>query len=84
MYHLSHFIVWNLPDTSIVIHADFCYDNYDCSYEAYLWLDNTGHGTNGAPYDMKDVYEDMEACEKMIFELWESLSGKDWEEYYEY
>ena len=35
------------------------YDNYDCSYEAYLWLDNTGHGTNGAPYDMKDVYEDM-------------------------
>lgn len=60
------------------------YDCYDCSYEAYLWLDNTGHGTNGAPYDMKDVYEDMEACEKMIFELWESLSGKDWEEYYEY
>lgn len=57
---------------------------YDCSYNAYLWLDNTGHGTNGAPYDMKDVYEDMEACKKMIFELWESLSGEDWEEYYEY
>lgn len=59
------------------------YDNYDCSYEAYLWLDNTGHGTNGAPYDMKDVYEDMEACEGMTFELWKSLSEEDWEEYYE-
>lgn len=59
------------------------YDNYDCSYEAYLCLDNTGHGTNGAPYDMKDVYEDMEACEKMTLELWKSLSEEDWEEYYE-
>ena len=59
------------------------YDNYDCSYEAYLWLDNTGHGTNGAPYDMKEVYEDMEACEEMIFDLWKSLSEKDWKEYYE-
>ena len=59
------------------------YDNYDCSYEAYLWLDNTGHGTNGAPYDMKDVYEDMEACEEMSLELWKSLSEEDWEEYYE-
>lgn len=42
------------------------YDNYDCSYEAYLWLYNTGHGLNGAPYDMKDVYEDMEACKKTM------------------
>lgn len=59
------------------------YDNYDCSYEAYLWLDNTGHGLNGAPYDMKDVYEDMEACKKMVYELWKLLSEEDWEEYYE-
>lgn len=58
------------------------YDNYDCSYEAYLWLDNTGHGTDGAPYDMKEVYEDMEACEEMIFDLWKLLSEKDWDEYY--
>lgn len=59
------------------------YDNYDCSYEAYLWLDNTGHELNGAPYDMKDVYEDMEACKKMVYELWKLLSEEDWEEYYE-
>mgnify|MGYP004499967607 FL=1 len=60
------------------------YDRYDCSYEAYLWLDNTGHGTNGAPFNMKDVYEDMESCEEMIFELWKLLSEEDWEKYYEY
>ena len=35
-------------------------ESYDVSEEAYLWLDNTGHGKNGAPYDMKAVYEDME------------------------
>ena len=59
------------------------YDCYDCSYQTYLWLDKTGHGTNGAPYDMKEVYEDMEACEEMTLELWKSLSEEDWEEYYE-
>ena len=45
------------------------YNDYDVSAETYLWLDNTGHGTNGAPYDMKDLYEDMEACQEMIREL---------------
>lgn len=30
------------------------------SYETYLWLDSNGHGKNDAPYDMKDVYEDVE------------------------
>ena len=45
------------------------YKNYDCSEEAYLWLDESGHGKNGAPYDMKDVYEDMEACVDMVKEL---------------
>lgn len=42
------------------------YENYDVSEETYLWLDESGHGRNGAPYDMKDVYEDMEACEEMM------------------
>lgn len=46
------------------------YENFDVSYEAYLWLDNTGHGTNGAPYEMIDVYKDMEECEEEIHKLW--------------
>ena len=49
------------------------YDGYDVSYEASLWLDSDGHGKNGAPYDMKDLYEDMEACEQNIWELYEVI-----------
>ncbi len=48
-------------------------DNFDCSEETYLWLDKTGHGANGAPYDMKDIYEDMEACLEMMKELYGEL-----------
>ena len=55
------------------------YKNYDCSYEAYLWLDNTGHGKNGAPYDMKDVYEDMQACEKAVLDLYDLLIEENWD-----
>lgn len=53
--------------------------NYDCSEEAYLWLDDTGHGCNGAPYDMKDVYEDMQACEQYVFDLYHILRKEDWD-----
>ena len=49
------------------------YDKYDVSSEAYIWLDDTGHGKSGAPYDMKDVYEDMEACKDMLLELYNDL-----------
>lgn len=45
------------------------YDSYDPSREAYLWLGNDGHGKNGAPYEMIDVYNDMKACEEMIDKL---------------
>ena len=48
-------------------------DDYDCSEEAALWLDESGHGENGAPHDMKDLYEDMEACKEMMCELYETL-----------
>ncbi|PAV30224.1 hypothetical protein CIL05_07085 [Virgibacillus profundi] len=50
------------------------YNDFDTSEETYLWLDNTGHGTNGAPYHMKDLLEDMEACEQMISDLYDELN----------
>ena len=53
------------------------YADFDCSEETYLWLDNTGHGTNGAPYDMKDLYEDMEACQEMIMELYRAFESAE-------
>ena len=34
-----------------------------------LWLDEFGHGKNGAPYDMKDVYEDFEWVKNRILTL---------------
>lgn len=51
------------------------YEDFDASYEAYLWLDNTGHGRNGAPYDMGDVYEDMKECEGFIYKLYEVVGN---------
>ena len=70
-------------DFNMSISADTLYElkdqlyerhrDYDCSEEAYIWLDETGHGKNGAPYDMKDLYADMEACKEMIEELAENI-----------
>lgn len=45
------------------------YQDYDCSTEAYLWLDSDGHGKDGAPFEMIDVYLDMQACRDYIDEL---------------
>lgn len=67
---------------------DFVYENvcnavydfwecFDVCYETYIWLDETGHGRNGAPYDMKDLYEDMQACEDMIHDLWLALCARN-------
>ena len=53
------------------------WEGFDVSYETYIWLDETGHGRNGAPENMKDLYEDMEACEDMIHDLWLALEGKE-------
>lgn len=53
-----------------------CYENFDVSYETSLWIDNEGHGINGAPYDMKDVYEDMEECKEFIYELYQDLKNR--------
>ena len=53
------------------------WENFDVCEEAYIWLDETGHGQNGAPYDMKELYEDMQACADMIHDLWLALEGRE-------
>ena len=50
------------------------YNDFDCSYETYLWIGEDGHGVNGAPYEMIDVYKDMECCEQMILDLHDALN----------
>ena len=60
-----------------VADAIFTYwEGFDVCQETYIWLDDTGHGKNGAPHNMKDLYEDMQSCEDMIHDLWLALIGK--------
>lgn len=66
-------------DFSIELSAETCeelseqiydyYLNYDESEETMLWLDESGHGINGAPYMMTDILEDMRWCKEQIYEL---------------
>ena len=53
------------------------WEGFDVSYETYIWLDETGHGMNGAPNDMMDAYKDMKACEDMTHDLWLALNGRE-------
>ena len=52
------------------------YRDYDISEETSLWLDDSGHGANGAPYDMKDLYEDMKSCKDNLFNLYREITYK--------
>ena len=49
------------------------YNSFDVSEEAYKWIDENGHGLDGAPHDMLDVYWDIQNCEdkmgRMLAEL---------------
>ena len=49
------------------------YENFDVSYETYMWLDDFGHGINGAPDDMIDAYNDTKQCEGFIEELYNAI-----------
>lgn len=49
------------------------YENFDVSYETYIWLDNFGQGMNGAPDDMLDVYNDTKQCKGFIEELYNAI-----------
>lgn len=62
-----HFSVEN--DENLAQNIMDYYEGFDCSYETYIWLDSTGHGKNGAPYDMMDIYNDMKEIESDIEKL---------------
>lgn len=50
--------------------------NFDPSYEASIYLDDTGHGNASlnAPFDMRDVYNEMLHCKEMMIELYDALA----------
>lgn len=45
------------------------YDSFDVDYETYIWLGDDGHGKNGAPYRMIDLWNDMNDFHKKIWKL---------------
>ena len=53
------------------------FEHFDVDSEAYLWLDDNGHGKNGAPYRMRDVSADMEAAERYIESLLDAIRDID-------
>ena len=60
---------------------DDYYDSYDPSEEASYWLGSDGHGKNGAPYEMGDVYEDMFECKEYVEDLIDYLDDFEFDEY---
>lgn len=71
---------WNESTEVFLDGLDYAIDSFDVSSEAYKWLDMNGHGTNGAPFDMKDVYDDAEACRDLLKQLYEELKSVESEE----
>ena len=69
----EEFYVKHLEDIKREVYERW--ENYDPSEEASLWLDDTGHGKNGAPHDMEDVLNDMKEVEKALENLYNALYG---------
>lgn len=65
------FYVKNLEDIKHEVYER--YQNFDPSEEASIWLDDTGHGKNGAPHDMEDVLKDMKEVEGALANLCNAL-----------
>ena len=49
------------------------YNSFDPDENALLWVDDSGHGKNGAPYRLKDIITDMEEVEKELEKLYDAL-----------
>ena len=44
-------------------------NNFDVSYETYIWLDQWGNGVNGAPTKLEDVLNSTKEELKMLKHL---------------
>lgn len=50
------------------------YDSYNPCEEALLWVDDEGHGKNGAP-DLEECIEDMKCCKQYILDVYNIING---------
>ena len=62
-------VMKNNDYSNFITSVEDSYEAYDPDYEASLWIGKDGHGTNGAPYHIKDLIDDMIAAEDMIGNL---------------
>lgn len=62
------------PDDAIAS-IYFYWESFDISKHTYLWLDETGHGKNGAPFDMLDVYNDFKWVSDRLYDLYEEIKN---------
>lgn len=49
------------------------YVNYDPSEETMKWVDASGHGKNGAPYELEDVLADMKEVKESLKTLFRNF-----------
>lgn len=49
------------------------YESYDPEEETMNWVDEFGHGINGAPHSLRAVLADMDYAEKMLDELYQAF-----------
>mgnify|MGYP003305011821 CR=1 FL=1 len=68
-------------DFSFLVNRNECYvkqvydyyNSFDPYENALLWVDDSVHGKNGAPYRLKDIITDMEEVEKELEKLYDAL-----------
>lgn len=73
--HDFHMYIKGKTAEELIVNIYEYYEDYDVSEEASCWVDHTGHGTNGAPYELEDLVEDFKACKNMILDLYNELKG---------
>lgn len=49
------------------------YEGFDPDYETFLWIGPNGHGSNGAPYRIRDILDEQELIESKLSDLSRSL-----------
>lgn len=62
----------------------YVYENFEPDYEASLWVDNTLHGINGAPYSLSDILDDMNSVQEMLHNLYAVVGERFDEFFYDY
>ena len=61
---------------SFVIQLENYLKNFDVDYETSIWIGKDGHGTNGAPYHIKDILDQMYSAKEQIAVLLYEIKRK--------